>query len=307
MDCEVKQDLHLGAYAGEWGLFSEPTYWSNGALFQLLHTMNALWKSISSNLLKDFIYHFFACFLSNRYGWTIWSFKSMPSFARLYCLLHFGFQTSVLLSVCCTVMNRDMNDTLSIHFINIISLHSAATDSPFTSFLNFTNSETCCVFWWDYTQVNCNNCPPTRGSILELCRLSGASMLAVNITTCCSMNSEITQVAREGFIQFRNQWRIGTGLGEAVPRGGRRAAHVLILLHNFPVWSVLSWSPFLHLSSLLHVLMALNHLAPTSATALVALLPLFTVTLGPYGWPTTVSSLNFFLTYFIIFCLLFSF
>jgi len=53
--------------------------------------------------------------------------------------------------------------------------------------------------------------------------------------------------------------------------------------------------------------MALNHLAPTSATALVALLPLFTVTLGPYGWPTTLSSLNFFLTYFIIFCLLFSF
>lgn len=54
------------------------------------------------------------------------------------------------------------------HFINIIPLHSAATDSPFTSFLNFTNSETCYLFWWDYTEVNCNNYPPTRGStILE--------------------------------------------------------------------------------------------------------------------------------------------
>jgi hypothetical protein len=42
--------------------------------------------------------------------------------------------------LCCTVMNKDKNDTSSIHFINIIPLHSAATDSPFTSCVNFTNS-----------------------------------------------------------------------------------------------------------------------------------------------------------------------
>lgn len=41
--------------------------------------------------LEKFHKHFFDYFLSIMYGWTTWSFQSMPPTARLYCLINFGF------------------------------------------------------------------------------------------------------------------------------------------------------------------------------------------------------------------------
>lgn len=79
--------------------------------FQLLHVTNVVWTAAS---LTNFTVHFFAHFLSNTYSGITWAFKSMPPIAKLYCLIHFGFQTSIPLIPCvCNTLswNIDVNGT----------------------------------------------------------------------------------------------------------------------------------------------------------------------------------------------------
>lgn len=82
--------------------------------FQLLRVTNIVWTATA---LTNLTVHFFAHFLSITCGWTTWAFKSMPPIAKLYCLICFGFQTSIPLILCvCNKLswNMYMNGTYLI-------------------------------------------------------------------------------------------------------------------------------------------------------------------------------------------------
>ena len=91
MSCQVKQDLRLVTYVWDLQLLADPTRMLDVVLFILVYMKNKLQTTTFSNL-KNVMHHFFVHFLSNRCGWTIWYIRFTSSTARLYCVIHFGWE-----------------------------------------------------------------------------------------------------------------------------------------------------------------------------------------------------------------------
>lgn len=101
-------------------------------------------------LSKPLRYPLFAHFLSNRYGRTIRTFRSPLPTARMYCLINYGFKTSV---PCCLCL-QGMNDT-SISPLHNHDPITFISKFPFANFSDFTNghvfySDSVCLQHWPH-------------------------------------------------------------------------------------------------------------------------------------------------------------
>ena len=126
-------------------------------LFLLVYMKNELQTATFCNL-KNVMHHFFVHFLCNRCGWPVWYFRFTSPTARLYCIIHFGFEIlgSLTVHVCIILswkMEANNTSVFLLQLIPTIPLHSAVTDSPFAGFFVFTT----CVTYSPFRQCSCNN------------------------------------------------------------------------------------------------------------------------------------------------------
>lgn len=97
----------------------------------------------SANSLKLSGTPLFAHFLSDTYGWTLWSFRSPLPTARMYCLINCGFKTSVPLLFVSAEYEWHFSLIFPLHNHDLIAFSS---ESPFADFSDFTDGH---VFYSD--------------------------------------------------------------------------------------------------------------------------------------------------------------
>jgi hypothetical protein len=156
---QVKQDFRLVVYVLDLQLLSDVECC---VLFLLVYMKNELQTATFCNL-QHVMHHFFVHFLYNRCGWTVWYFRFTSPTARLYCIIHFGFDILGPFTVrVCIILswNMDVNNSsvLLLQLIPTIPLHSAVKDSPFAGFFAFTTW----VIYSPFRHCSCNNDPVSK-------------------------------------------------------------------------------------------------------------------------------------------------